>query len=95
LLPVEVVPFAHETQEQFLRTLGTSAALRRTADAVYLTDNGNYIYDCRFPDGIEDPGKLDLALRRRAGVVETGLFVGMAHVALIADEEHVEERVRG
>jgi ribose 5-phosphate isomerase A len=94
MLPVEVVQFAHEAQEPFLRSLGATPALRRSADAVYVTDNGNYIYDCRFPDGINDAGELDLALRRRAGVVETGLFVGMADVAMVADEQHVEERVR-
>ena len=94
LLPIEVVQFAHETQEKFLRSLGAVPALRRSADAVYVTDNGNYIYDCRFPTGIDDATKLDLALRRRAGVVETGLFVGMAHVALVADETRVDERVR-
>jgi ribose 5-phosphate isomerase A len=93
MLPVEVVQFAHESQEAFLRELGALPALRRTSDALYVTDNGNYIYDCRFPNGIDDPLKLDLALRRRAGVVETGLFVGMADVALIADEQRVEERV--
>ena len=95
MLPVEVVQFAHEAQDAFLRSLGATPTLRRTGDAVFVTDNGNYIYDCRFPEGIEDAGKLDLALRRRAGVVETGLFVGMAHVALVAGEGSVDERVRG
>jgi len=94
MLPVEVVQFAHEVQETFLRSLGAVPTLRRSADAVYVTDNGNYIYDCRFADGISDPSALDAELRRRAGVVETGLFVGMAHVALIADEQRVEERTR-
>ena len=94
MLPVEVVQFAHEAQESFLRTLGAAPALRRAGDAAYVTDNGNYIYDCRFPGGIDDPAGLDLALRRRAGVVETGLFVGMADVALVAGEDRVDERVR-
>lgn len=94
MLPVEVVQFAHEAQEAFLRSLGAAPTLRRSADIIYVTDNGNYIYDCRFPGGIADPAKLDLALRRRAGVVETGLFVGMAHVALVSDETRVDERVR-
>jgi ribose 5-phosphate isomerase A len=94
MLPVEVVQFAHEAQEAFLRSLGVTPALRRSADAVFVTDNGNYIYDCRFAGGIDDAAELDLALRRRAGVVETGLFVGMAHVALVADEKRVDERVR-
>jgi ribose 5-phosphate isomerase A len=93
MLPVEVVPFAHETHEAFLRSLGATPTLRRSGDTPYLTDNGNYIYDCRFK-GIDDPAALDLALRSRAGVVETGLFVGMATVALIAGEECVEERSR-
>lgn len=94
MLPVEVVQFAHEAQAAFLCTLGATPSLRRSADAVFVTDNGNYIYDCRFADGIDDARELDLALRRRAGVVETGLFVGMASVALIADEDRVEVRSR-
>ena len=93
MLPVEVVPFAHEVQEAFLRSLGATPALRRAGDAPFQTDNGNYIYDCRF-DGIDDPRKLDVALRGRAGVVETGLFIGMASVALVGDEERVEVRKR-
>ena len=94
MLPVEVTQFAHEVHDAFLRSLGATPSLRRCDGVPFVTDNGNYIYDCRFPDGIEDPAKLDLALRRRAGVVETGLFVGMAHVALVADESRVVERVR-
>lgn len=94
MLPVEVVTFANEVHESFLRSLGAVPTLRRTGDAPYVTDNGNYIYDCRFANGIENPRELDLALRRRAGVVETGLFVDMADVALVADGERVEERHR-
>ena len=95
-LPVEVVPFAHEAQVPFFRSLGAEPALRRSADgqAPYVTDNGNYIYDCRFPDGIEDPHALADALRRRAGIVETGLFLGIASVVLLAGTDRVEERRR-
>ena len=94
MLPVEVVPFAHEVQEPFLRSLGAVPSLRRTPDSTpFITDNGNYIYDCRFR-GIDDPHDLESTLRCRAGLVETGLFLGMATLALIADQERVTERVR-
>ncbi len=93
-LPVEVAQFAHEAHIDFFRSLGATPTLRRTQDgAVYLTDNGNYIYDCRFT-AIEDPAAMNTRLHARAGVVETGLFVDIAAVALIADEKGVEKRRR-
>jgi ribose 5-phosphate isomerase A len=92
MLPVEVVPFAYEIQEAFLRSVGATPTLRQTPDGkAYVTDNGNYIYDCRF-GGIANPHELESLLRGRAGIVETGLFLGMASVALIADEDRVEEQ---
>ena len=92
-LPVEVAKFAHETHEAYLRSLGAEPAVRRGKEgAAFETDNGNYIYDCGFPEGIAEPSALDVALRARAGVVETGLFLGMASVALIAGPTGVEER---
>lgn len=92
MLPVEVVPFAYEIQEDFLRSAGATPTLRRTPEGkTYVTDNGNYIYDCRF-GGIADPHALESILRARAGIVETGLFLGMASVALVADTDRVEER---
>jgi ribose 5-phosphate isomerase A len=93
MLPVEVAQFAHEVQEPFLRSMGAQPMLRRTpAGDAFITDNGNYIYDCRFPTGIAAPHELEHALRSRAGIVETGLFLGIASVALIANEANVEER---
>lgn len=92
-LPVEVSRFAHETQATYLKTLGATPVLRHGADgAIFVTDNGNYIYDCRFAGGIDDPHRLSIALRERAGIVESGLFLGLASVALIADERNVEAR---
>jgi ribose 5-phosphate isomerase A len=92
MLPVEVVQFAHEVQEPFLRSLGAAPTLRRTADgAPFVTDNGNYIYDCRFPEGIDDAQQLESTMRSRAGIVETGLFLGIAAVALVADDHRVQE----
>ena len=97
MLPVEVTPFGHEIQAEFFRSLGaTPIPLRRkAADAFFfVTDNGNYICDLRFPTGISDPAALESKLLHRAGVVETGLFLGIASVALIADENNVERRER-
>ena len=95
MLPVEVVPFAHEIHPAFIRAAGATPTLRRRLDgSPYLTDNGNYIYDCRFPHGIDKPRELEAALRARAGIVEVGLFLDMASVALIADDARVIERRR-
>lgn len=91
MLPVEVVPFAHEVHVRHLRDLGGEPQLRMARDgAPFVTDNGNHIYDCRFADGIADPARVEQALKRRAGVVETGLFLRMANLAVIADEVRAE-----
>lgn len=93
-LPVEVAQFAHEVQEAFLMDLGAAPTLRRSPDGtVFVTDNGNFIYDCRF-NGIDNPESLAAALRQRAGIVESGLFLGIASVALIASEDDVTKRER-
>jgi len=95
MLPVEVVPFGHETQPVFFTSLDAIAVLRRDAQGkIFVTDNANYIYDCRFPQSIADPSGLELAMRRRAGIVETGLFLNIASVTLIANEQTVERRER-
>ena len=95
MLPVEVARFAHEAHVPYLRGLGAEPALRRNKDgSAFVTDNENYIYDCRFGNGIADPVKVEQALKRRAGVVETGLFLKMADVAFVADDEHAEECTR-
>jgi ribose 5-phosphate isomerase A len=95
MLPVEVAQFGHEIHEAFFVAHGATPILRKTADgAIFITDNGNYIYDCRFSDGIANAATLDEVLRHRAGIVETGLFLGIASVVLVADENTVERRER-
>jgi len=92
-LPVEVVPFAHDVHLTFFKSLGGEPTLRTGKDAKpFVTDNGNYTYDCRFANGIPDPVALQGRLLDRAGIVDTGLFLGIAQVALIADEAGVRER---
>jgi ribose 5-phosphate isomerase A len=94
-LPVEVATFGHEAQERFLRALGGVPKLRMKDDKSepFVTDNGNYIYDCKFP-AIPDPDVLDLALSRRAGVIESGLFLGMASLVLVGDDRGVTTLTR-
>ena len=95
-VPVEVVPFGWTTQLPFFATLGAEAVLRRTADgAPLLTDGGHHIVDCRFPRGIADPRRLARALDARVGVVEHGLFLGLAREAFIAGARGVRHLARG
>jgi ribose 5-phosphate isomerase A len=82
-LPVIVVPFGWTTHVAAVRGLGGEAALRQEAGGPYVTDDGNWILDCRFPGGIADPAALDRALRSRAGVIETGLFLGLSPEVIV------------
>ncbi len=88
-LPVEVTQFGYEASERFLRDLGCVPTLRRKQDgSILVTDNGNYIFDCKFTE-IADPRELNLKLATRAGIVESGLFINLTHTAIIADDTTV------
>jgi ribose 5-phosphate isomerase A len=94
-LPVEVLPFAAAWVEPFLRDLGGTVTTRRGDDGQpYVTDNGNFIYDVALGP-IDDPARLEHDLLRRAGVVQTGLFLDMADEILVADAEGVQTLRRG
>ncbi len=89
-LPLEVVEWNWMAHKEFLESLGARISLRRRDDGTPVeSDNGNVILDCRFPGGIEDPPALERALQARAGIVECGLFLGMADVALLAGPDGV------
>jgi len=89
-LPVEVDPFGAPIQPAFLRSLGADPVLRRTAaGSPLVTDGGNLIFDCRFPDGIADPEALENRLDGRVGVMENGLFLGLATAVVVAAPEGV------
>jgi ribose 5-phosphate isomerase A len=94
-LPVEVVAWGHEVHVRRLESEGARVELRSILDgSPYLTDNGNVVLDCSFEGGIADPQRLDANLKSRAGIVETGLFLGMTECAVIAGAGgvHVMER---
>jgi ribose 5-phosphate isomerase A len=88
-VPVEVDPFAAAVLPEFFRSLGAEPTLRSRDGRTVVTDGGHWIYDCRFPDGIDDPERLEVMLNNRPGVVENGLFLGMATAAVIAGADGV------
>jgi ribose 5-phosphate isomerase A len=86
-LPVEVVQFGWKVQLHWLAGLGCLPALRGGESDPFITDNGNYIIDCKFPHGIADPTGLAARLASRPGVIEHGLFLGLASQVIIAKLE--------
>lgn len=94
-LPVEVIKFAQAVVRRKIEALGAKVSLRRTADGKpFLTDENNYILDCNFGE-ILNPSELARRLSDMPGLVEHGLFIGMASVVLVAEgSEIVELRAR-
>jgi ribose 5-phosphate isomerase A len=92
-LPVEVIKMALPLVGPRLEELGLHPKQRRAKDGSgpYLTDEGNYILDCAC-GVIEDPEETAAEIRNIVGVVEHGLFLGMASIALVAGEGGVVEK---
>ncbi len=95
-LPVEFVPFARTPVQRSLQALSAQPMLRMADDGQpYLTDNGNEVFDCAFEGGIADAAALSLALAGVPGIVESGLFLGLAdHLVIGHEDGRVEERSR-
>lgn len=85
-LPVEIIPFAWEWTVAELAKLGCQPELRRSGEELYRTDNGNYIADCRF-EAIEAAPKLALTIQSIPGVVDHGLFIGIAAMAIVGKHD--------
>ncbi|GJQ64791.1 MAG: ribose-5-phosphate isomerase A [Melioribacteraceae bacterium] len=89
-VPVEVIPFALGSIEYFLRDLGAEIKIRVNEDnSPYLTDEKNLIIDANF-GVIENPSELADKLNARAGIVEHGLFVGLAHKVISASDSGIK-----
>lgn len=95
-LPIEVVRFGHVATRGMIESLAAEAGcagpmkLRQGRDgSPFVTDNGNYIYDCAFGQ-IDDPELLDEALKLVPGVVESGLFIGLADIAIIGGPQGIK-----
>ncbi len=86
-LPVEVVPFAVPVVARSLERLGCRPTLRGGAREPFVTDNSNHILDCAFDQGIADAPATESAIALLPGVVECGLFIGLAHTLVIGRED--------
>jgi ribose 5-phosphate isomerase A len=85
-VPVEVLPFAYKFTMNKLAELKGEPRLRLTsAGAPFVTENGNYVIDVKFA-GIARPADLEAAINRVPGVVENGLFTGVANLVLVGHE---------
>ncbi|MBU1678938.1 MAG: ribose-5-phosphate isomerase RpiA [Bacteroidetes bacterium] len=93
-VPIEVIKFALTSEMEFLSKRCTKVDLRLDEKSQpCITDEGNFILDANF-GRIENPGKLSLELNQRAGIVENGLFVGIADKVIIASENGIREFTR-
>jgi ribose 5-phosphate isomerase A len=93
-VPVEVVPFGLRCQLEYLGSLGARVSLRQTSRGDrFTTDQGNLIVDCDFGP-IADPMKVASMLEGRAGIVEHGLFLGLATEVIVASTKGIRHITR-
>lgn len=92
-VPVEVIPFARQPVETFLKSLGARPVLRldwKTKQDIVITDENNIILDCWFDGGLDNPREMGKAIRSQPGVVEHGLFFNLATRAIIAAADGIQ-----
>lgn len=91
-VPIEVIRTGWATHLEYLTGLGGMGA-RRGVDRPYITDEGHYIIDWRF-GAINNPESLAARLKARAGIVEHGMFLGLADDLIIAGPEGIQHLTR-
>lgn len=92
-VPVEVLPFAWTLSARMLSDLSCIPNLRKQGGTPFVTDNGNHILDCEFGP-IEDAAALETRIKLLPGVIESGLFIGIADTLIIGFDDRVEIRER-
>ena len=94
-LPVEVSPFGWRSQLRFLESLGARCIIRKNKQdgSQFVTDSGNMILDCNFGP-IADVNALAAQLGARAGIIEHGLFLGIATDVIVAGESGIRHLKR-
>ena len=88
-LPVEVVKFGWTSTKEKLKEFNCNVELRKIMNNPYITDNSNYILDCEF-DRIKDPVKLEIDINSIPGVVENGLFIGLADEIIVGSKQGIK-----
>jgi ribose 5-phosphate isomerase A len=94
-LPIEIVRFEAEIQVSWLNSQGARAELwLEEGGEPVVTDNGNYLVRCWYPQGISNPYDLARLLAERPGIVEHGLFLDMADLVIIATGDGIQLKER-
>jgi len=91
-VPVEVLPFGRQFVKKKLESLGCDTILRKKGDRNFITDNQNHIFDCRF-EQIDNPDELTREINSIPGVVENGLFVGLADLVIVGHADGSAEEI--
>jgi ribose 5-phosphate isomerase A len=87
-VPVEVIQFAWNTCKSSLQNLDSEPELRMSGQENYVTDNNNYVLDCRFK-AITNPKTLELQINNIPGVIENGLFVDLTDIVIVATPDGI------
>ncbi len=89
-VPVEIIEFSYKPVAKYLEDLGAEVTLRKNQNGeIFKTDHGNIIADCNFGQ-IQDLNELNTALNSKAGIVEHGLFIGIADEVIIGKPDTIE-----
>jgi ribose 5-phosphate isomerase A len=89
IVPVEIEPFGAEATLERLTALGTVPRLRLAGTRPFVTDGGHLIADCAFEE-IADPPTIEARLNSIVGVIECGLFIGLAHTIIVGGTNGIE-----
>ena len=87
-LPVEVLKFGWISTKKKLEEFGCNVYLRKIMEDPYITDNSNYILDCEF-ERINEPEQLEKDINNVPGVVENGLFIGLADEVIVGSRHGI------
>jgi ribose 5-phosphate isomerase A len=94
-VPIEVVPFGHESTARRLAKLGLRPVLRLDGNgAPVMTDGGHFLYDAHDVDAGTEPEALATALRQTVGVIDNGIFIRMVTEAIVAETPTVILRLK-